>query len=112
MNRTQCLEEATKIINNDRQNSYGAPEKNFGVISCYWTHYLQSLGNNVIIRAHDVAVMMCLLKIARLATSPMKEDNWVDLAGYAANGCELVEALQGTEIPHSSYYITDEDDED
>ena len=56
--------------------------------------------------------MMCLLKIARLATSPMKEDNWVDLAGYAANGCELVEALQGTEIPHSAYYITDEDDED
>jgi hypothetical protein len=30
-----------------------------------------------------------MLKIARIATSPVKEDNWVDLAGYAANGVEI-----------------------
>jgi hypothetical protein len=110
MNRTQCLEEATKIINNDRQNSYGAPEKNFGTISCYWSEYLQSLGYNIIVRPHDVAVMMCLLKIARLATSPMKEDNWVDLAGYAANGCELVENLTGTLKPSALFDVEDDED--
>lgn len=110
MNRTQCLEEATKIINNDRQNSYGKPEKNFGTISCYWSEYLQSLGNNIIIRPHDVAIMMCLLKIARLATSPTKEDNWVDLAGYAANGCEIVEGVCCA--PKRSELFDVEDDED
>ena len=39
--------------------------------------------------AHDVAAMMILLKVARLATSPDKWDNWVDIAGYAALGGEV-----------------------
>lgn len=33
--------------------------------------------------------MMCLFKIARIATGHGKADNWVDLAGYAACGGEL-----------------------
>lgn len=37
----------------------------------------------------DVAAMMGLFKIARIATGHRKADNWVDLAGYAACGGEL-----------------------
>ena len=33
--------------------------------------------------------MMCLFKIARIDTGHGKEDNWIDLAGYAANGAEI-----------------------
>ena len=33
--------------------------------------------------------MLALLKIARIATGHAKEDNWVDLAGYAACGGEI-----------------------
>lgn len=33
--------------------------------------------------------MMCLFKIARIATGYGKADNWIDLAGYAACGGEL-----------------------
>ena len=36
--------------------------------------------------------MMALLKIARIATGGPKEDSWVDLAGYAACGGEIVSA--------------------
>lgn len=32
---------------------------------------------------------MCLFKIAHIATSHGKADNWIDLAGYAACGGEL-----------------------
>ena len=43
----------------------------------------------LVIEADDVAAMMALLKIARIATGTAKADNWVDLAGYAACGGEL-----------------------
>ena len=90
MDRKQCLEEAIKIVTKDRQNDYGTPEKNFGTIAEYWTAYLRSRGINGIVKDFDVAAMMSLLKIARVASSPHKDDNWVDLAGYAANGAELI----------------------
>lgn len=35
------------------------------------------------------AVMMALLKIARIKTGKHKDDNFVDLAGYAACACEM-----------------------
>ena len=37
----------------------------------------------------NIAVLLALLKIARIATGHGKSDNWVDLAGYAACGGEL-----------------------
>ena len=37
----------------------------------------------------EVAAMMALLKIARVASGHSKADNWIDLAGYAACGGEL-----------------------
>lgn len=95
MDRKECLQEALRVVSTDRQNDYGTPEKNFEVIARYWSNYLSSVGvvTDVFIRPLDVAAMMCLLKIARIATSPTKEDNWVDLAGYAANGVEVSDDL-------------------
>ena len=89
MNRKECLEEALKIVMKDRQNDYGTPESNFRTIAEYWTTYLNSRGLEGCVTGFDVAAMMALLKIARVASSPAKEDNWVDLAGYAANGAEV-----------------------
>ena len=42
-----------------------------------------------LVNAVDVAAMLALLKIARIASGHAKEDNWVDLAGYAACGGEI-----------------------
>ena len=46
-------------------------------------------GADICIAPKDVAAMMALLKIARIASGTAKPDNWVDLAGYAACGGEL-----------------------
>ena len=46
---------------------------------------------------------MALLKIARIASSPAKEDNWVDLAGYAANGAEIAPSKVHTETGKVTY---------
>ena len=56
-----------------------------------WEAYLNKActrGVNVRVEAKDVAVMMALLKIARIAAGGGKADSWIDLAGYAACGAE------------------------
>ena len=39
----------------------------------------------------DVANMMVLMKVARNASGVYKEDNWIDICGYAALGGEIQE---------------------
>ena len=50
--------------------------------------YTKSFPINII-GAKDVAMMMALLKIARICTGTGTEDSFIDLAGYAACGGEI-----------------------
>jgi hypothetical protein len=84
MNRPEILEAARTCVMQDRQATYDTPERNFTRIASMWSAYLGHPVNAV-----DVAAMMALLKIARIAKSPQHLDGWVDLAGYAACGGEL-----------------------
>jgi hypothetical protein len=85
MNRTNFLNKVGAVINGQREDDYGAPEKNLKKIAILWGAYLGEP-----IRAGDVAAMMALLKIARLSQSLHHEDSWLDLAGYAAIGAETI----------------------
>lgn len=96
MTRKEILETAEKMVNGDRQDDYGTPEQNFERIAMLWTHYLGSDRLNAGITPVDVAAMLALLKIARVASGHGKSDNWVDLAGYAACGGELQSEMTGT----------------
>ncbi len=55
------------------------------VIANLWGAY-----KSVSFTATDVAMMMALLKIARIGTGTGTEDSFVDLAGYAACGGEII----------------------
>lgn len=93
MTREEILEAATKCVCGEREQDYGAPEDSFALIADLWAAYLQGRGVKMdFLEPHDVAAMMALLKIARIATGHGKADNWIDLAGYAACGgaCESV----------------------
>lgn len=91
--RKSILAEAERCVCADREQEYGAPEDNFSTIAALWEPYLEckcvSSGANVCIEAEDVAIMMALLKIGRIASGQVKADNYVDLAGYAACAGEL-----------------------
>ena len=97
MTRSEILETAKRCVCGDREQDYGSPENNFNNITSLWTSYLYGAGlmeNNDLtiwkrITPKDVAAMLALLKIARIASGHAKEDNWVDLAGYAACGGEI-----------------------
>ena len=82
--REECLRKACEIVNGQREKSYGTPEDNFKMIAYLWSDYLEAD-----ISAVDVAMMMSLLKIARISSGNFTEDSFVDLAGYAACGYEI-----------------------
>ena len=82
--REQCLRRACEIVNGQREQSYGTPEDNFKMIAEMWSTYLEAD-----VSAVDVAMMMSLLKIARISTGTFNEDSFIDLAGDAACGYEI-----------------------
>ena len=95
MTRKEILQTAEKMVNGDRQDDYGTPERNFERIAMLWTHYLGADRLYAGITPVDVAAMLALLKIARVASGHGKSDNWIDLAGYAACGGELQSVIAG-----------------
>ena len=84
--RTLILQDAEKAITGDREGFYGSPESNFTRIAKLWNIYL---GLDECITPADVAAMMILLKVSRIASKQAKADNWVDIAGYAGCGGEI-----------------------
>ena len=90
MTRKDILAAAERCVCGEREQDYGSPEDNFTVIADLWADYLRGCGVPLdSLRPNDVAAMLALLKIARIATGHGKADNWIDLAGYAACGGEV-----------------------
>jgi hypothetical protein len=92
LTRADILHAAEKCVCGQRETEYGTPEDNFETIAELWETYLRRAcvdeAGGVYIDANDVAMMMALLKIARIAAGGGKADSWIDLAGYAACGAE------------------------
>ena len=79
------LEEADAIINGERQDQYGNPEDSFQIVADFWTVYLIHKYNfEWSLDAEDIAIMMSLLKHARMLGQNSKRDNFVDAIGYLA----------------------------
>lgn len=93
MNRKEILAAANNAVHaEDMDHDYGKPEDNFATIANLWNTYLEAVCDDpdlsVYLSSRDVAAMMILLKVARVATSE-KADHWIDIAGYAACGGEV-----------------------
>lgn len=84
MERAAILDTAKDYVTRDRAAQHGDMERNFELIARYWELHL-----GYPVTAADVAIMMSLLKIARLRSAPGNPDNWIDGCGYLACGGEL-----------------------
>lgn len=82
--RDEILAKAKSIINGERQGTYGEAENSFTIISQLWSAYL-----GISITPENVADLMILMKVARNSSGVYKEDNWIDICGYAALGGEI-----------------------
>ena len=91
--RARVLRTAEEYVTKDRASEHGDMEDNFKSIAAYWSQHL-----NTEVSAVDVAIMMTLLKIARLGSNEANLDNWVDGCGYLACGGELVSNILESEL--------------
>lgn len=87
--RAEILREAERLITGDRNQTYGEPMDNFRIIADYWNTFLShKLKDGQKITPGDTAGMQILVKLAREKGGP-KEDNKLDIAGYAACWAEV-----------------------
>ena len=78
MKSYQFLNRASVLVKGQRETDYGDKTKNHMNIAKLWSAY-----KDVEITAHDVAIMMTLLKIARTKLGAISEDTYVDMSAYS-----------------------------
>lgn len=83
MKRAEILEAVRQCVCGEREQEYGKPENNFALVGKLWEAYTGQPFS-----AKDVAMMLALLKVARIKTG-VKGDSFIDLAGYAACAGEI-----------------------
>lgn len=95
--KVELLDAAKAVCTGDRRRDYGDALGNHSQVAALWRSYL---GDRPVssITAEDAAVMMVLVKIARLAKSPAHYDSMVDLAGYAAVMAEICESRKSFDL--------------
>ena len=79
MKTEQALQLAKELIEGPRAKTYGNKIVNHANIAKLWTAYLDKE-----VTAHDAAVMMALLKIARTKFGQPTADTYVDAAAEVA----------------------------
>lgn len=97
MTRAEILEEARRCVCGEREQEYGTPENNFALVGKLWEAY-----SGQPFSAKDVAMMLALLKVARIKTG-VKGDSFIDLAGYAACAGEIA-----TQAVKNKLYISND----
>ena len=92
------LRDAGTLVEGDRALEYGDKVINHNNIAKLWSAYLDQP-----LTGHEVAVMMCLLKIARTKIGKRTRDTYVDGAAYMAIAGEIQEKLNGEDNPKHEF---------
>jgi hypothetical protein len=94
MDKHEFINQVGEILKT-RGEAYGDARMLHQDIADMWTIIT---GNPISI--HDVPMMMIALKLARNSYK-IKQDNWADIAGYAAIGAELLD--EDNVVPYDRY---------
>lgn len=90
--RGEILRAAEQMVNGSRQEDYGEPEDNFSKIAKLWSAYC-----DFTFTAHDVAMMLSLMKVGRISAAykqgKYNEDSYVDGPGYIACAGEIASRI-------------------
>lgn len=88
--RKEEMLDAAKATVATRGDSYGTPLENMRDIAELWSMYLPEP-----VDAWEVPILNMLQKIARLRKNKGDhQDSWIDIAGYAAVGSEVMHDLK------------------
>tara|TARA_R100000234_G_C4887304_1_gene129927 strand:+ start:240 stop:509 length:270 start_codon:yes stop_codon:yes gene_type:complete len=84
MKSNQILNQASVLVQGQREKDYGDKTENHNNIAKLWSAYL-----DIKIEAHDVALMMALLKMARTKLGEVSKDTYIDMSAYSAIAGEI-----------------------
>ena len=84
MKTKEILSEAIRLSGTDRQQDYGDKTDNHNNIARLWSAYL-----DVKVEAHDLALMMALLKMARTKLGAVSKDTYIDMSAYSSIAGEI-----------------------
>ena len=84
MKSNQILNQASVLVQGQREKDYGDKTENHSNIARLWSAYL-----DIPIQAHDVAILMALLKIARTKLGAVSKDTYTDMSAYSAIAGEI-----------------------
>lgn len=85
LTRGTVLRNANELINGDRAEMYGDASVAHDRIARVWSVIL-----NTEVNAHQVCLLLAAMKMVRASVNPEYTDSWIDMAGYAALGAEIV----------------------
>ena len=83
--RTEILTSANELVSDKREHEHGDFAENAETTAKLWSAY-----KGTEFTAHDVPMMLALLKVARAKSKPKKIDNYRDGCGYIALASEQV----------------------
>jgi len=86
MDMNEILAEASCLVTDNRQQTYGDFWDNHRRIGVMWSEFLQL---EEPISAESVAIMMVLVKISRLSNDPTHSDSYIDAVAYLAGAGEI-----------------------
>lgn len=84
MKSNQFLNQASVLVQGQREKDYGDKVENHNNIAKLWSAYL-----DIPITAHDVAILMSLLKVARTKLGAVSKDTYIDMSAYGAIAGEI-----------------------
>ena len=84
MKSNQVLNQASVLVKGQREKDYGDKTENHNNIARLWSAYL-----DVKVEAHDVAIMMALLKMARTKLGAVSKDTYIDMSAYSSIAGEI-----------------------
>ena len=84
MKSNHILNRASVLVQGQREKDYGDKKENHNNIAKLWSAYL-----GISVTAHDVALMMVLLKMARTKLVQVSRDTYIDMSAYSAIAGEI-----------------------
>lgn len=89
---TDIAAKASGLVGGDRDRQHGAKHDNFSRIATVWNAWLAIRRDpGAPLDAHDVGILMVLMKAARTQSGAMNLDDYVDMAGYASCAGEVAQ---------------------
>ena len=98
MSSNRFLPRVGELTSYDRNQDYGHPYENMkqtaDLINALFAHKLKEP-----FKPHEMALIQIQFKMARLTTSPYKDDNYLDIAGYTRVAYVCMEHQRSTRTP-------------